>query len=272
MGTTDKTAVEALDTDAPGEHADNAVASALAFARRHAVPTLLDLGEGVRVASMPPGVRLASVKVLLDEYRTKPERLRGRATLETLAAFTAHVQRFKDAGSALFARVGASPSLTAVYDYHRGPSDGRFGDHRAVYQFPLSREWTAWKGIDGKAMEQAAFASWLEDHAADVVDPTLPEVGSAVDKLRAVEIAPATPTQVLTLSRGVELRVESSVASKANLANGSTKLLFDEAVKEEVASAGRGTQLKLRPLPASLHADGGMTMAPPARPAWPSCW
>ena len=75
MGTTDKTAVEALDTDAPGEHADNAVASALAFARRHAVPTLLDLGEGVRVA------RGRQSLLSIATHASAPSTTRGTCTI-----------------------------------------------------------------------------------------------------------------------------------------------------------------------------------------------
>jgi len=187
--------------------------------------------DGVTVAAKPAGVALVSVKALRDEYLTKPERLKGRARLTTLASFIEHVLRFKDAGSALFACVGDKPWLMGVYDYNEGPGAPRFSEHRAEYAFPLSREWAAWMTADGKTMEQAAFAAWVEDHAADVVLPTVPEAQEAVDALRAVEIAPGTPTQVLTFSRGVDVRVESNVVNRVSLPTGGQRLVFDESIK-----------------------------------------
>lgn len=207
------------------------------YVATHTAATTVDLGNGVVAATVPQGVRLESVKKLRDEYLTKPERLRGCANLETLASFIAHVNRFKDAGSALFARVGDKPSLAAVYDYNEGPSAPRFSEHRALYNFPLSREWAAWMAADGKPMEQAAFAAWIEDHAADVVVPSVPQAASAVESLRAVEIVPGTPTQILTLSRGVDVRVESTVVNRVSLPTGGQRLLFDESIKGAAGEA-----------------------------------
>lgn len=187
--------------------------------------------DGVTVAARPSGVVLESVKKFRDEYLTKPERLKGKAKLETLASFIAHVQRFKDAGSAVYAHVGEKPWLFAIYDYNEGPAAPRFGGHVAEYMFPLSREWAAWMAVDGKAMEQAAFAAWIEDHAADVVTPTVPQAAPAVEALRAVEITPGTTTQILTLSRGIDVRVESNVVNRVSLPTGGQRLVFDEAIK-----------------------------------------
>jgi uncharacterized protein YfdQ (DUF2303 family) len=187
--------------------------------------------DGVTVAARPAGVALESIKKFCDEYLTKPERLKGKAKLETLASFIAHIKRFKDAGSALFAHVGDKPWLFAVYDYNQGPGAPRFGGHVAEYMFPISREWAVWMAIDGKSMEQGAFAAWIEDHAADVVVPTLPEVAAAVEALRAVEITPGTPTQILTFSRGIDVRVESNVVNRVSLPTGGQKLVFDESIK-----------------------------------------
>lgn len=187
--------------------------------------------DGVTVAAVPSGMKLESVKKLRDEYLTKPERLKGKAKLETLASLIAHVNRFKDAGSAVFAHVGDKPWLFAIYDYNEGPQAPRFGGHVAEYMFPLSREWAAWMAIDGKPMEQGAFAAWIEDHAADVVVPTIPQAAGAVDALRAVEITPGTPTQILTLSRGIDVRVESNVVNRVSLPTGGQRLVFDESIK-----------------------------------------
>lgn len=207
------------------------------YVATHTAATTLDLGGGVTVATVPQGVKIESVKKLRDEYLTKPERLKGCAKLETLASFIAHAVRFKDAGSALFAHVGDRPWLTAVYDYNEGPSAPRFSEHRALYNFPISREWAAWIAADGRPMEQATFAAWVEDHAAGVVDPTIPQAAEAVDMLRAVDIAPGTPTQVLTFSRGVDVRVESNVVNRVSLPTGGQRLVYDSEIKGAAGEA-----------------------------------
>lgn len=207
------------------------------YVATHTAATTIDLGNGVVAATVPQGVQLASVKKLRDEYLTKPERLRGKAKLETLASFIEHVQRFKDQGSAVFAHVGDKPWLFAVYDYNEGPGAARFCGHVAEYMFPLSREWAAWMAADGKSMDQATFAAWMEDHAGDVVLPSIPQAAGAVEKLAAVEITPGTPTQLLTFSRGVDVRVESNVVNRVSLPTGGQRLVFDESIKGAAGEA-----------------------------------
>lgn len=210
------------------------VGAALAFARQHVDARVMDITDGERTAkviALPPGVRLTSAKPFLDELRGAPERLRGTAKVTTLPSFMAHVARFKDEGSALFATLGESPSLLAVYDYHPKAGVPRFGQHRAHYAFPLSDAWAAWQAADGREMNQGTFAEFIEEHAGDVLPPTMPEASPAVARLQRSELAAATPTQVLSFSRGIDARVETSITNRVSLATGGYKLIFDETVK-----------------------------------------
>lgn len=231
------------------------------YVSTHGDARLIDI-DGVTAAVVPSGASIKSVKALRDEYLTKPERLKGKAKLTTLVSFIAHVNRFKDEGSAIFASVGDKPWLFAVYDYNEGPSAPRFGGHVAEYMFPLSREWAAWMAVDGKPMEQAAFAAWIEDHAADVVPPTIPQAASAVEMLRAVEITPGTPTQVLTFSRGIDVRVESNVVNQVSLPTGGRRLVFDESIK---GAAGEPLEVPGGFIVALPLFDGGDHYALPVR-------
>lgn len=183
------------------------------------------------VIELPEGRTLHSVKRFLDEYLPKPERLKGTAKLETLASFILHVQRFQTPASAVFVRTGSSPSMEAVYDYHPGPSDAQFAQHRAAYAFPLSREWRAWRAADGKSMDQGAFAAWVEDHAGDVLPPNLDAAAKAVDRLAQVELKAATPTEILSLSRGLSVREECTVENYTKLPTGETRVLFASELK-----------------------------------------
>lgn len=120
------------------------------------------------------GLKAHGVKPYLDPYRRRPERRVGTAKLTDLDSLIGHVNRFKDGGSALFAIDDReAPAMVAVLNYHPegAESDPRFGDHKARYDFPLSDEWKAWRGVDGETLEQIDFAEFLEDRIVDVMAP-----------------------------------------------------------------------------------------------------
>lgn len=171
---------------------------------------------------------IKSVKPFVDEYLTAPERRRGTAELGELASFIGHVKRFKDADSAIFAdRDPKRPSLLAVLDYHRAgaTSSPRFGEHRARYAFPLADEWTAWTGKAGQSLDQASFAAWLEDHLADVADPTQAGDGGR-EFLTLFSCAFASASKLLELSRGLNVHVGERVGNHVNLASGEATIAF----------------------------------------------
>ncbi len=135
------------------------------------IPELIELpeidGDGApRVLVLPRGMEARSIKPLVDEYRDRPERRTGTATLSDLESFIAWVIRFKDSNSAAFVdRAQDKPSITAIIDYHEAgeeqDAEPRFCKHRGVYRFPLSEAWKAWATIDGKALSHGDFAAWL---------------------------------------------------------------------------------------------------------------
>lgn len=180
--------------------------------------------------SRPGNVALHTSKSLLEKYRDAPERRSGTATLDTLASLIAHVNRNKDDDSVLFAEVGddaSEPKLFAVYDYNRKGPDGapRFGTHRAVYEFPISDEWTAWFGQSGKPLSQSDFARFIEDRLADIADPTTPkEFAKEFAKLFSVTFASAS--KLLELSKGLHVHVGSKVENRVNPNTGEAALVF----------------------------------------------
>jgi uncharacterized protein YfdQ (DUF2303 family) len=190
----------------------------------------------------PGAIALRSVKALVDEYRTAPERRKGTAELTELESFIAFVKRFQDEHSVLFAdRKTDAPSLTAVLNYNEMTAEGapRFGDHRARYAFPLSDEWKAWTGSNAKPMSQADFAAFLEDRVVDVTDAS-----SALDTARKVMEALlcsfASPSKLLELARGLTVRVNSIVANQQNLANGVSRMQYETTHADE-----RGAPLEI---------------------------
>lgn len=203
---------------------------------------VLFLGETPFGVSKPQNVTLQSLKPLLDEYATAPDRRKGTARLLDVDSFADHVNRFKDADSVLFGDPGQlpivnqgvrGPSLTCVFDYNPGGADNkaaRFGQHRAVYLFPLSEEWAAWTSKSGVAMDQAAFAAFLEDRIVDVSDAapeTLGETVRAFAQKLGVDVKFASAARLLQLASELEVHVNEKVRTAVKLGSGETSVQYE---------------------------------------------
>lgn len=207
----------------------------VAVMERLYAPHTIDLERDGGVVFAPPGLVPHSMKRFRDELAVRPDRRTGTAKLTTLDSFCDHVNRFKNDDSAVFADEGTAgrpPRLVGVLNYHEGGPDGlpEFGDHRAVYEFPVSDAWQAWTGI--RELSQADFAELLEDRLDDVADPgALPD--RTKELVGALGLTLATPAELLKLSRGLALRVESKVRQAQNLSTGETELAYEETHRDE---------------------------------------
>ncbi|MFC3674697.1 DUF2303 family protein [Ferrovibrio xuzhouensis] len=212
-------------------------------------------GETLPVFAMPNGaghLKIETLKAIQDMFRNRPERRSGTATLLSLDSFIAHANRFKDENSALFAvNDMEDPSITAVLDYHEaGAGQPRFGRHRSLYQFPLSKQWKKWLDHNEEVMQSGDFARFLEDQIIDVMDPpdfihaafdskdgVEPNADQKLAELMAnVDGNLATRKKLLELSRGLEVNVDSKVRNAQNLSTGEISVNWDE---QHVDGAGQ---------------------------------
>ncbi len=164
-----------------------------------------------------------------DAYRTQPVRRKGTATLLDLTSLIAHVERFKDSDTLIFAQDNRqAPSLTAVLDYHKAgaASDPRFGEHRAKFAFPLSDEWKAWVGSDKKPMSMADFAAFLEDRIIDVLDDPSDLPDDMQRFVKAIGGNIASPTKLMEIAVGLKVHEKSNVGETVNLASGEGEISF----------------------------------------------
>lgn len=166
---------------------------------------------------------------LFNDYRAKPTRRVGTATLLDLDSLIAHVNRFKDGDTVLFASdARTSPSILAVLDYHRAgaEADPRFGHHRARFAFPLSDEWSAWAAGNKKPMRMVEFAAFLEDRIIDVLDSgtELPEDMSRFVKAIGGNIA--SPSKLMEIAVGLKVHEKSNVGETVNLSSGEGEITF----------------------------------------------
>lgn len=201
------------------------------------------VGDRAAVAvALPRGIQLQSVKPLLDEWLPRPERKRGTAKLLALESLIAHANRFKTRYSAAFVNDGEAPYMVVVYDYHEpNQRDDEGGtmlgepdwlQHRALYQFPLSDEWKAWREATATdAMNQSDFAEFLEDRIGDVVDPTRAS-SNVTDYATQLGLELASPSKLMAISRNLSIRVESKATQAVNLTSGETQIAYEEEHKD----------------------------------------
>lgn len=170
-----------------------------------------------------------SVANLLETYRLHPERKQGTAEAQTFESFCELINRHKSEHSVIFADADwRKPSFTAVLDYHHLGVDGQpdYGKHRVHYAFPLSEEWQAWNKMNGQKMTQEDFAYFLEDRVAELSAPTDEE---RIWLERDFATTVATPSQLVELSRGLQVNVASKVKAAHTLANGEGQIVWEES-------------------------------------------
>lgn len=191
----------------------------------------------IPVMAVPKGMTLQSVKPLIDEFLSKPERAKGTARLTTLESFIEHVDRYRSEESVVFVsdRAGEA-SLLAVYDYSSTTEDADWGEHRAAYDFPMSDEWHAWNHSSPRGQE--AFAQFLEDRIDDVLDPAALREGESngVRFAAILDMKLATPSALIALAQGLSLSVDHKVSQRVNLTSGETQVRFQEQHKDEAGA------------------------------------
>lgn len=185
-------------------------------------------------ASVVHGERpaLESVADLFEKWRERPARKKGTAKTTTLRSFHALTNRHKTDDSAIFAEMDwRKPGFTAVIDYHEAMNGGAPDNlgHRIAYSFPLSEEWTAWAKMDGAKMAQADFAAFLEEHIADLTSPTEAE---AIQMERDFATKCAAPSELVLLSRGLQVFVGSNVKNAVTLQSGEGQVVWEETHKD----------------------------------------
>ncbi|MCI1143165.1 YfdQ family protein [Sphingomonas sp. WKB10] len=182
-----------------------------------------------------------------DSVRDEPRFRRGTASMTALASFIAHIKRFGDANSAVFADDSrTAPKLTAVLDYHEADDEAghgryRHGKHRTTFAFPLSDEWKSWTGKNGVVMTMAQFALFLEDRIGDIAlaGDDFPEDVARFVAVNGGESSIADYATLIELSRGLKVYEQANVEEATNLASGEGHIRF--SVEHETRGRSGGT-------------------------------
>lgn len=145
----------------------------------------------------------------LEGFLLAPVSIRGDLGVYDATSFINYVQKFKDADTVIFADK-VNRSFTAVLDYH-GVDKARWGRHRAVLAARQTEAWKRWVEADGKRMNQADMAQFIEDNIPDIASPPGAEL---------VEVA-----------RNLEAKKDVTFLSTQRPQNGSVNFHYQETVQ-----------------------------------------
>lgn len=190
-------------------------------------------GRSASLLIVPSGMAVHDAEPWLEASRPHPKRITGTATFTDLASLITHTKRFCGSDSTLYADA-EGPRLVAVLNYH-GAVAG-WTDHRGQYLFPFSKEWLAWQERASEEMSLVDFASFLEDHVADVIEPNS-QTAKEFAALHHCEFA--TASRLMELARGLSIHVAAKVAEHKNLASGEGHVTFQTEHQDQTGAALR---------------------------------
>lgn len=201
--------------------------------------TILDAGKALaakveQVAGIPCIVTPTSVQPatavidLADARADAPRRRKGSATLQAIASFCDHANRFKNADSAIFADA-ANRKFLAVLDYHPAggaPTAAAWAQHKGTYACPLSAEWGTWGSGNEKELDQDAFARFLDEQDADL----------APSAINARGVAYPSPADLMTLAASLEAYSNTSAKRERVQQSGKVRVSFvkDQGIAGDV--------------------------------------
>lgn len=189
--------------------------------------------EGTRHAGVlsviPDGYRIEKTDLSTPEKdQARPDQRRGTLTADDLDSLLGLLAKHASPDVEVYANE-ASGSITALLDAG-SPVDTTDGtvaatswyDWRAALTLRPDADWQAWTGIDGRLLDQATFAEFLEQQAHTVVTPTYADL--------------------LEVAQSIEVHANTRFKSAARTSSGERTFIVDE---EHQAKAGRTGTLKI---------------------------
>ncbi|WP_150119996.1 DUF2303 family protein, partial [Sulfitobacter sp. HI0021] len=121
---------------------------------------------------------------------------------------------------------------------HAGDPTASHCAHRAIYDFPLSKEWKTWTSISGEALEKDEMGEFIEANAKDVMDPTPalialddkakvePWESRLIQTARQIDGRFGQLMQLLQMSRQFQVYETSNLTVTSNRDTGETSIQF----------------------------------------------
>lgn len=182
----------------------------------------------------PTGYRLENISEAVERARDNPLRKRGTVALRSIESLLLYCEDQATHGKSK-GYIYADPdalSITAVFNDHRSDAAG-WRDHRVEFKAEKTPEFARWMSRNGSsnAMEQTAFAEFVEDNLADITEP-------AAQKL-------------LEVATTIQAKTAINFNSARRLDNGQIQLGYTETIEARAGAEGaleipREFQLGLR--------------------------
>lgn len=168
-------------------------------------------GEGTPFVIVPEGYSVHDLETSLPA----PIRKRGTVCVTTPESFIDVTKRHGSmANCSIYASVDAEKSLCSMVAVLNDSSEDSpsWRDHRCQFSPKLSVEWVRWVSKHAAKMDQATFASWLEENLGDVA---------------SVDGSPSG-TQILEMALAFEATAEKRLKSRINLQSGGVRFEYVE--------------------------------------------
>lgn len=168
-------------------------------------------GEGIPFLVVPDGYKVENLEHLME----LPLRKRGAIVTTNSTGFVDYLKNHATAElSTIYADIDSEQSrcklLAVIDDHSKDAPDWR--EHTCSFDPKLSVEWTRWNINNRNMMDQAGFASFLEDNLSDIASvPGFP-----------------TGTEVLQMALGFEANADKKFRSKINLQSGGVQFEYVE--------------------------------------------
>lgn len=158
---------------------------------------------------VPKDYKIQDISQLLN----KPTRNFGSVEVRDSESFCRYVRENKTPATRVYGTTTPARFVAVFNDSL--PDEPGWRDHTAVFNCALAREWSEWLARDGKAMEQVAFAQWIEQALPDLASPPAAEM--------------------LEISRSLEAKKKVNFASGVRLHNGENQLTYEESIEGTAA-------------------------------------
>jgi uncharacterized protein YfdQ (DUF2303 family) len=188
------------------------VESIVEVALASAVPQKIDPDAWYVITTSEGGVHTLAPRP--DHERATPRRATGSVVVYDADSFYAYWSKHAVETSEVYADPKRY-TVTAVLDAHGGAAaDAGHGQHRVTMVCEQTPAWKAWAALDGRLVDQAAFAEHIENRAVDVQSPTAAEMLELAQTFEATTKVDFKSVDVISSGqRGI--RYEETTAAKA---------------------------------------------------------
>lgn len=165
----------------------------------------------------------AEKPVFLREVFDAPKRKTGTVKLSDADSFVKYFNQHGGGKQSIYATLQPA-RFVAVLNDHTADAPG-FRDHRADFTVAFSREYKAWKEMDGKAFDgNEAFAYFLEDNLPDIIKPS--------------------GNDMLAIALNFKVNQQVKYGNLARLQDGNTELTYNNIV-DASSTSDRGGKIKI---------------------------